>query len=294
MMEELSSKQEVETTAQAADELGEKTATVDAGSVAESSQPQAAKNRTKKPVLIVVLLVLACAGAGAFYYTQVFQPAQSYAAAAALFDQGEYKEAKKAFDKLGDYQDSAERMLECDYHQAVDLYNKGDYKRAVAIFSTIYDYNDSRSYVYSAFKKLAGQDYVDKATLGIEHMNNYITSQASSVYGAAVGGGTWSPSMDDPNLKSMQKVSAELGTMGSNVKRAFSEDVLASCGDDNLRDAYEKFEDLHDAVSDMLSLASAIEYTTDMVSGSSSNMTSDATTVKSAMESYTKAMDKLK
>lgn len=104
-----------------------------------------------------------------------------YASASDALEAGNYDSAKSEFGKISEYKDSSEKIKECDYQKALELYNDGDYENAISIFSTIFDYSDTKHYIYNMYVELAGQDYIDEFSKGITHLNSYIQSQSSSL-----------------------------------------------------------------------------------------------------------------
>lgn len=73
--------------------------------------------------------------------------ASDYEAAVSLMDAGSYEEAITAFAELGDYEDSSQKLAECEnvvsYSKALALFESGEFEDALAIFSTLGDYQDS-------------------------------------------------------------------------------------------------------------------------------------------------------
>ena len=69
--------------------------------------------------------------------------ASRYAAANALYESGQYVEASSAFEALGSYNNSAERVLECKYARALTVAESGDFASAINFFEILEDYSDS-------------------------------------------------------------------------------------------------------------------------------------------------------
>lgn len=73
--------------------------------------------------------------------------ADAYESAVALMEAGNYEEAVAAFTELGDYEDSAQKLEECEnilaYAEAVALFEAEQYEDALAIFTTLGNYQDS-------------------------------------------------------------------------------------------------------------------------------------------------------
>ena len=102
-------------------------------------QEQAAR---RKKITLVVLLLLAVAGY--FLATKVVIPASNYKQAENLLASGQYQEAIAAFERLGEYSDSPERVLDIHYKQAENLLASGQYQEAIAAFKNLGNYSDAK------------------------------------------------------------------------------------------------------------------------------------------------------
>ena len=71
------------------------------------------------------------------------ETALAYENALALLEAGQYEEAIAAFEALGDYEDSAERLLQARYGHADALATEGKTYEAARAFSEIRDYRDA-------------------------------------------------------------------------------------------------------------------------------------------------------
>ncbi|MBP3684167.1 MAG: tetratricopeptide repeat protein [Oscillospiraceae bacterium] len=87
----------------------------------------------KKCILVVMVLVLLLTGCGNSDYNKAMD----------LYEAGNYEEAIVLFLELGDYEDSAEKVIACNYGIALNFYNSGDYATAMNLFTTLDDYEDS-------------------------------------------------------------------------------------------------------------------------------------------------------
>lgn len=74
----------------------------------------------------------------------------NYKKATELYNNGQYAEAAEIFTKLGDYEDSADMVLACQYGEAKALYEAGDYEGALEKFEGIREYEDSAEYIAKA------------------------------------------------------------------------------------------------------------------------------------------------
>lgn len=68
---------------------------------------------------------------------------QDYKKATSLMQSGDYASAKIIFDKLGDYEDAAQKSKRCTYNMAMLAYNEGSYEEAKEGFSQLGDYEDA-------------------------------------------------------------------------------------------------------------------------------------------------------
>jgi len=66
-----------------------------------------------------------------------------YYAAVNLLDKKEYAEAYNAFKALDGYRDSETMLSECTYRKAIDLFNEGEFDEALQRFSAMPEYKDS-------------------------------------------------------------------------------------------------------------------------------------------------------
>lgn len=81
--------------------------------------------------------------------------AGDYEEAVALMEAENYEEAVAIFLELGDYEDSAEMVLDCQYRIAVNTFNSEDYATAMNLFAALGDYSDAEEYrLEAAWKAL--------------------------------------------------------------------------------------------------------------------------------------------
>lgn len=84
-----------------------------------------------------------------------------YKKASALYDEGNYKEAIAIFEALEDYEDSADRLIECKYMYAEALYNAGSYEEALKLYNEIPNHLDSEEKAASAAREIMYITYAD-------------------------------------------------------------------------------------------------------------------------------------
>lgn len=90
----------------------------------------------KRCILMVVVLALLLVGCGNSDYDK----------AMALYEEGKYGEAIALFQKLGEYEDSAEMIIECQYALAVKAFDDEEYALALNYFTGLENYKDSKEY----------------------------------------------------------------------------------------------------------------------------------------------------
>ena len=66
-----------------------------------------------------------------------------YTKAVALYESGDYMEALEIFAELGDYEDSADMAVKCNYQIAKQHFEKKAYTEAIAEFEALAGYEDS-------------------------------------------------------------------------------------------------------------------------------------------------------
>lgn len=186
-----------------------------------------------------------------------------------------------------------------NYQQAVKSMEEKDYASAVAKFSSTPGYRDSMSKIYDIYKDIAGQSYIDEATAGVSYMNNYIQSQARAMKSAMLsayrtGETTWSPDLNDANLKNMEKSASSLKDKKSEFDKVFTSAVIEACGDKTLSDACDQFRELHSATVGLLSSQKAMIYISEMAQGSTSSMNADVTKVTSVFSTYERTINNMK
>lgn len=104
-------------------------------------------------------------------YPNIVVPALAYMEANQLLNNGQYEEAKSAFNALGEYKDSPEKvediielMSVLKYNKAIDLAQNGSYADAIEIFEELGDYEASIEWLdYVRLEKLKadGNPYVN-------------------------------------------------------------------------------------------------------------------------------------
>ena len=102
---------------------------------------------------------------------------KKYEAAAALYDSGQWEEARAAFEELAglEYEDAADRVTACDYAIAKETMEAEEYEKAEELFEELGDYGDSADLVTECrYKRALGlyeaEDYeaADKIFSGMK------------------------------------------------------------------------------------------------------------------------------
>lgn len=114
--------------------------------VLENTNEQPGKSKKKKGhkglLLLVLVIVLAGLFAGLKYGPDLIN-GYKYDKAIELAENGDFAEAVKAFNELGNYSDSAEKSRECEYNHALTLEKEGKYAEAKLAFENLGVYQDS-------------------------------------------------------------------------------------------------------------------------------------------------------
>ena len=131
----------------------------------EADRARAARSRKVKKLLLVIALPLVIIVVGGILLNNfVLKDKFAYDAAMKLMDDGKYEEAIEAFNELGTYSDSQNRMLEAVYRLADKNMTDGEYGQAAALFQTLaynYQYGDSSNRLYDAVYQLANKQLAD-------------------------------------------------------------------------------------------------------------------------------------
>ena len=118
-----------------------------------------------------------------------------YQEASALYERGQYEEAKVVFGKVTSYKNSNEQIEKCKesillgkYEVAKELYAKGDYTQALSSFEEIKEYNDSEEWIskcdnaikldkYEVAKELYAKGDYTQALSSFEEIKEYNDSE---------------------------------------------------------------------------------------------------------------------
>ena len=125
---------------------------------------------------VVSVLILLSIGLIIAYQT-VILPEEKYQKAESLLQEGDLDSAETAFMDLGDYKDSADRVLEIRYDEAELLLKQGNLEGAVTIFTELGEYKDSAERIseirYSEAEQLLEEGDYDGAEAVFAELGNY-------------------------------------------------------------------------------------------------------------------------
>ena len=116
----------------------------------EARRQAAAQRKRQKTIAMIVMPVAIAVIVFLTIWSTVIVPNGKYKDAVALMEVGKYEEAIAAFETLDGYQDSAEKISECNtrmldaqYDAAAALMEAGNYEEAAAAFAALQGYRDS-------------------------------------------------------------------------------------------------------------------------------------------------------
>ena len=145
---------------------------------------RAAKMRKTGILAAVVAAVVVCA---ALLMTKVIIPGNAYKKAESLLANGQYEEASAAFEALGGYKDSQQRIEDCktaeieaDYQAANKLVEEGRFEDAITAFENLGDYKDSKDRItevkYLSAIALENAGNYDEAIVAFQMLGDYMDS----------------------------------------------------------------------------------------------------------------------
>ena len=106
-------------------------------------------------ILAAILAFLALVGAGAYAY---LRPYLRYRSALQAQMSGDYETARKLYEELGDYKDSAKRATDSLVGQAVAELDKGNYQTALDTLEPLEGYTEEKAKCYYSLAVLAHND----------------------------------------------------------------------------------------------------------------------------------------
>lgn len=134
------------------------------------------KNRHIGLIMLLIIAVAVLSGLCFKYVPGIITEAK-YKSAVKLLEEGSYSQAHEAFKKLGDYEDSADKVLESDYLAAEKLAENGEYSAAAQAFEALGEYKDAvtrtLSCKYEAALKTLNDGNFDDAARLFEEIKDY-------------------------------------------------------------------------------------------------------------------------
>ena len=148
----------------------------------EERAKRAAREKKRSTIVLIAaaaVIVLGLVG------KNVIIPAINYRAAEKLQENGQYEEAVAAFEALGNYKDSPDRVLEAHYAAADALLTEGNAARAAMVFSKLGNYQDARQRCMEYWDIAAVRDVVSAGgahTVGLK-ADGTVVAVGYNVYG---------------------------------------------------------------------------------------------------------------
>lgn len=150
--------------------------------IAEQAQREAAAK--KKMLAVIATAAVIAVIAAVLLVTKVIIPGNAYKKAETLLESGQYEEASAAFEALGDYKDSQQRIEDCktaeieaDYQAANELVEEGRFEDAITTFENLGDYKDSKDRItevkYLSAIALENAGNYDEAIAAFQELGNY-------------------------------------------------------------------------------------------------------------------------
>ena len=139
----------------------------------KAEKERKAKTKKKKIVLIIISSVMAVCAVLALIYGIVVVPSIKYNEALELVENKNYDEAIAIFEELGDYSDSADKILETKYKKAENLVSNKEFDTAIEIFNELGEYPNCKKrieeiksdnlYLYKIGEKIQMGNYIQNS-----------------------------------------------------------------------------------------------------------------------------------
>ena len=186
------------------------------------------RKRATKIGALVAAIVLLLAG-GYYLFENVIHPGIKYNQAQSLLNDGKYDEAYTAFEAMGDYGDSSNKLLEINYRRAESYLAEKDFANARKYFALAGAYSD--------------------ANQQIQNIDNYIAAQTDYENGDLISAGA-----KYKNLGSFSDAAAQLESISSTLYTQ----TKAALESKNYKDAFDLLTILGD-YSDCPTLMAGID-----------------------------------
>lgn len=146
---------------------------------AEEKAQKKKKNKTRNIVIIVASIVAVVVIA--VLSVTVFIPNARYNSAVKLMNEGNYEEAISSFESLGNYKDSADKIMESRYLIALGLLNNKQYDEAINKFTELGSYSDSEQMIlqckYDMARSIYDEGNYDEAIESFTQLGSFSDSE---------------------------------------------------------------------------------------------------------------------
>ncbi len=109
----------------------------------ETNDKKEKKKKNHKGIIFFILVIILAGLFAGYKYGPEFINKMKYDKAVSLVYDGNYADAITAFKDLGDYSDSKEKALDCEYKYALSLEKEGKFSEAKIAFENLENYGDS-------------------------------------------------------------------------------------------------------------------------------------------------------
>lgn len=133
------------------------------------------KNKSSRRLIIIAFIavfIIAISVSVALLVNNYIIPEKNYKVAEETLESEDFDGAAAQFTKLGDYKDSAQRVLECYYKKGFFLISENNYTAAIKAFEQAGDYQDAIRQVEKAEAKIAEEQAVAAHQAVIEKLRD--------------------------------------------------------------------------------------------------------------------------
>ena len=141
--------------------------------------------RVIKFVSFVVIAAVAIIAVLIYMWNGLLAPGHDYKEAIALYDKGNYSDAKIAFEELGTYRDSEKYYQDCinaenlvAYSKATGLMSAGNYEDAQILFQELGEYSDSKEQVVNCQNAIKDKQY----QVGLKYLESADYAEALVIF----------------------------------------------------------------------------------------------------------------
>lgn len=228
----------------------------------EPASEQGGKKKKKKKAgkVILILALIAILAVGAYIgVTGYVLPTLSYNRAEEMLSLQDYDGAAELYSSLGNFKDSADKLLTAKYGAATELMNSGRLDEARAAFTALGDYSDAADMVtrcdYLAAEELLDEKDYDgarEAFLALGDYSDAATRADEALYDKAVA------LLDEGDSDSAKEIFDSLGDYSDSADQAAAirqsevEQVQRLIRQDKLDEAWTAYEKLDNYTPDAL------------------------------------------